>query len=323
MKNLTKSSIILLLFYLFIISAAFSQEPETGEETINIDTLLLSVPVIVGDRDGRYISGLKKENFYIVENGIKRPVDFFADDSAPMHVAILVDTSSSTKKILDDIKDAARDFVRILRPEDRALIASFDSKTIIWSNFTSDQEKLIKAIDKMKSEGVSRMYDALYLLLQKHFGSFQGRKAIIVLTDGGVDGFMVSENKLLKALNESDVMIYPLLFDLPSTNFTTSNSDIQNFREFQISEMGKFSTITGGKVFHSGMNDLKVSFRQIADELKKQYTVGFYPIETDVDKTFKIGLMLDPKLFDLQNIVLRSKRVINFKTRFQQKKTKS
>lgn len=324
MKNLSRKLLIFpVLFLLVFNTPIYSQEPTIDEEVISVDTLLLNVPVTVGDRDGRYVSGLKKENFYTVENGVKRPVDFFADAAAPMNVAILIDTSYSTKKILGDIKEAARNFIGFLRPGDKAMIASFDSTTRVWSEFTSDPKKLTKALSKIDSQGNSIMYDAICLLMEKHFAPIQGRKAIIVLTDGSVTGAMISENKLINALSESDIMVYPLLFDLPFFKSAPTLEALQSIREFGISRMSKFSLVTGGKVFHSGETNFKIAFQQISDELKKQYVIGFYPSDKKGDMTFRIGMQFDPKLFNPQNIVLRTKRVITFKSRASQKNIKN
>src|SRR4026209_2637893 len=101
--------------YLLCASLAFAQQrqqkPET-EETLKIDTALVSVPVIVSDRYGRYVSGLKASDFTLYEDRTKRQIEFFADTEEPINIALLLDTSKSTALVLDDIKQAAKDFVR-------------------------------------------------------------------------------------------------------------------------------------------------------------------------------------------------------------------
>lgn len=320
MKNLPKSPTILTILLLFFTTTLFAQEKNVEEETISVETLLLNVPVIVGNRDGSYLEGLKKENFYIVENGTKRSVDFFADESAPLNVAIMIDTSGSTSLVMDDIKDAANDFIKVLRPEDKALIASFDTITKVWSDFTSDQKALNKAINKINSSGDSTMYDGMYLIMKKYFAPLRGRKAIIVLTDGMVGGRGVSEPVLLRALSESDIIVYPLLFtpEFSSKAKNTLPDKIKQFQELSKKQgadrMNQFSTITGGKTFDSGETNFKIAFQQIADELKRQYVIGFYPTNGSQEKSFRVGLQLDPKLYNLQNVVLRTKKVIRFKS---------
>lgn len=318
-ENLFFTSLSVLLFWNI---TAYAQNPPVDEEIISVDTLLLNVPVIVENRNGNYVGGLKKENFYITENGVKRPVDFFADDSAPINVAIMIDTSGSTLSVMEEIKDAARNFLQVLRPEDKALIASFSTQTVIWSNFTSDQKELSKAVNKISGTGGSNLYDGMYLIIKKYFAPLKDRKAIIVLTDGMVGGLGVSEPVLLQALSESDIIIYPLLFT-PNFPAAVSNQRAQYFAETKqegAERMSRISRISGGKTVDSAKTDLKTAFQQIADELKKQYVIGFYPANEKSVKNFKVGLQLDPKFFNLQNIILRTKSVVRFKSKGARKK---
>ena len=158
-------NLIVSLFFLVLISAiaGAAQEPD-DKEVIKIDTLLINIPVIASDRNGRNVANLKKQNFTILQDGKQQEIEFFADEDAPMNVAILIDSSYSTSKILDDIKIAASNFVKIFRAEDRALIASFDYKLRILSDMTSDQNQLIKAVNKIsiaKKSG-SAMQEAMF-----------------------------------------------------------------------------------------------------------------------------------------------------------------
>lgn len=93
----------------------------------------MSVPVIVSDRQGRYISGLKAPDFTLYEDRNKQPISFFADTEEAINVALLLDTSRSTAGVLDDIKKAAKEFIKQLRPQDRAMVASFDYDLIVRS----------------------------------------------------------------------------------------------------------------------------------------------------------------------------------------------
>src|SRR5471030_3002010 len=110
MKDL-KINIAVLLILFFIFAVAARSQANNDDQPIKVSTLLVNIPVIASDRDGRYVSGLKKENFSIIQDGVTQNIDFFADDSAPMNVAILIDTSFSTARVLSDIKSAARDFL--------------------------------------------------------------------------------------------------------------------------------------------------------------------------------------------------------------------
>src|SRR5215813_4698831 len=130
-----------------VIAAAAQTQKQDSEQTFKIDTTLVSVPVIVSDRQGRYIAGLKASDFKLYEDLVKQPIAFFADTEEPINVALLLDTSKSATWALDDIKTTAKDFVKQLRPQDRAMIVSFDHETIALCELTSDRKTLGRAID--------------------------------------------------------------------------------------------------------------------------------------------------------------------------------
>src|SRR5262245_48414078 len=115
---------------MFVIAVAAQSQKQDSEQTIKIDTTLVSVPVIVSDRQGRYIAGLKASDFTLYEDRVKRPIVFFADTEEPINVALALDTSRSAEWALDDIKRTAQDFITQLRPQDRAMIVSFEHDTL-------------------------------------------------------------------------------------------------------------------------------------------------------------------------------------------------
>src|SRR4051794_25846153 len=90
-----------------------------ANETIKVDTKLVSVPAVVSDRNGRYIPGLTRSDFKLFQDGVEQKIEFFAATEEPINVALLIDTSQSTRPVLDDIKDSARAFLKLLRPSDR------------------------------------------------------------------------------------------------------------------------------------------------------------------------------------------------------------
>ena len=119
MKNLKIKIAVLLALLLMAFSSANKAQNTDDDTPIKVNTVLINVPVIASDKSGRNIAGLKKENFSIFQDGEKQTIEFFADTEAPMNVAILIDTSPSTKGVIGNIKRAAREFVEILGSEDR------------------------------------------------------------------------------------------------------------------------------------------------------------------------------------------------------------
>ncbi len=328
MKNLKRHTSILLALAFF--GFAFNAPgQDKDDQPIKVDTVLVNIPVIASDRQGRYVAGLKKENFSIIQDGEKQEIEFFADEKAPMNVVILIDVSGSTRPFLDNIKSSARDFVKIFRPEDQGMIVTFDGGMNVLQEFTSDQKKLSKAINEANLYGTpgSNMQDAMYDIVTRSFTGVQGRKAVIVLTDGFVAGKAVSNKALLEKLSASDILVYPILFGkremridvnmLPKMVRFRDGEEMSREDAFkkilemanaQLRFMDALGPTTGGKLVESKSHDFKASFQSIADELKNQYLLGFYPQNTGDGKRHDISLKVDSA-----DIVIRSKRNIRLK----------
>ena len=274
--------IFLLLNFDAFLPAVTAQD--AGDDTpIKVETLLLTIPLTVGDAKGRNVPGLKKDNFSVFQNSEEQEIELFLNEEAPMNVAILLDTSFSTKDVLDDIQKAARDFIKILRPEDKALIVTFDSRTRFLSDLTSDRKILTKAINqaRISESNGSDMPDAISSVVNNHFAALKGRKAIIVLTDGLVTGRAVTAQQTLDALQKSDVLLYPIIFSKNSSR--TAKSVTNQASKFQILKI--LTEETAGRFYEKEAAKLKEAFQSIAEDLKNQYLIGFYPQKDEPDKS--------------------------------------
>lgn len=294
MKSFSIFSLSLLLsLAAFVLPKTFAQiqppppliepPPVEDDKPINIETLLFTVPLTVNDKTGRSFPGLKKENFTIYQDGEEQDIELFMNEEAPMNVAILLDTSVSTKDVLDDIQKAAKDFVRILRKDDKALIAGFDNRTRLFSNLTADRKILSKAIEQTAVNRVdgSDMYDAIDSVLKKYFNSLKGRKAIIVLTDGIVMGNRITAQQTLDSMQKADTVFYPIIF---KTNFYRANNRASRSSNL-IKTLRILSEETNGRIYEKESAKLKEAFQSIAEDLKKQYLVGFYPENAEDGKS--------------------------------------
>lgn len=202
------SLVLLTLPAVLLAQTTLPDKVQKGNKT------LINVPVIVSDREGRRISGLEKKDFVLYQGGVKQNITSFATEDEPMSVALLLDTSGSTQQVLDKIKNAAKDFIELLNPGDKCLIATFDSQVNIITPFTSDRKELKKALDKIQTaerEGTV-MFSAIDQIAQNSFRKVQGRKAIVLLSDGKDFGSAVSRKDLLNELEESDISIYAIFY---------------------------------------------------------------------------------------------------------------
>lgn len=206
---------ILAVVICCLAGTAPSSGQDQKQDTLKIETTLVSVPVVVSDRQGRYVSGLKLADFTLYDDRVKQHIEFFADTEEPINVALLLDTSMSTRLVFDDIKDAAKDFVGQLRPLDKAMIVSFDLDETVLCELTSNRRTLERAIDNawIGERAGTKLRDAVYDVTREEFRNVKGRKAIVLLTDGKDQGSEVSERMLLDSAAEADTLVYSVFYN--------------------------------------------------------------------------------------------------------------
>jgi len=282
-----KKQLLLLFLSLVLLINAVKAQDTNDDAPIKIDTLLLTMPLAVKDKNGRNVPGLKKENFSIFQDGEKQDIEYFFNEESPMNVAILIDTSGSTKEVLDKIQKAARDFIKVLRPEDKAIIVSFDYRTLFLSELISDKKKLSKAINQVQiaDRAGSDMNKAVSQLVNNHFDSFKGRKAVIALTDGMVIRGDISTQQTLEILQKADVLFYPIVFKTKFYAEARRRAAANKRKPLPMKMLEFLAEETTGRFYEKDAVDLKEAFQSIAEELKKQYLLGFYPQNTETGKS--------------------------------------
>ncbi|MEK6322439.1 MAG: VWA domain-containing protein [Acidobacteriota bacterium] len=312
--NFRKKALASLAVLLVCIGSrsALAQEKQS-DNPIKVQTTLVSVPVIVSDRQGRYISGLKLSDFKLYQDRIEQTIAVFEASEEPLNIALLLDTSRSTEEVLDDIKKEAANFLKELRPQDRAMVISFDYEVHVLSGLTSDRRVLDRAIKKasMGEEVGTTLRDAVAAVIARHFRRIDGRKAIILLTDGKDVGSRIAEQALLDEAAESGSMIYTVFFEtgflrrgwIDALTFPRRRVWVGRDRfpprrprrgdrrrqrvDMKNDEAVRFLTnlsdVSAGRFYSSEVSDLKKTFKLVADELRHQYRLGFYPDPTKAD----------------------------------------
>ena len=255
-----------------------SGEPEEVEEgdVIRVDTTLVTIPVSVMDRDGKYIPNLRQQDFRIYEEGVEQQIAYFAAADKPFVVALLIDTSDSTSFKLEEIQNAAIAFLNQLRPEDKVMLVTFNSKVEVLSEPTSDRNRLREAILKAKPNRGTLLYRAVGLTINKYLNAIQGRKAIVLFTDG-IDsgGRRAAYEKNIRDAEASEVLIYPIQYE--------TSMPINSARRAEMKEQGNaylrdVAQKTGARHFTADTpQNLSRAFAFIAEELRRQYSLGYYP----------------------------------------------
>jgi Ca-activated chloride channel family protein len=266
-------------------------------QEIRVQTTLVTVPVIATDARGRHIAGLETENFNLFEDGVTQKIAFFAASEEPIHVALLLDASKSTAPVLGKIKKAAADFLSHLRPRDQAMVVSFGFEVRVLSRLKNDRRQLEEAVRgaEISAYADTRLRDAVFEVMHRGLAAVQGRKAIVLLSDGQDVGSKISESDLLEAAASSDTVVYPVHYQVdprelmkklfgistrtPSGGFKTWRDYEKQGKEF----LQRLADNSAGRLFSSEIDDLKDTFGLITQELSHQYSLGFYPDSSKLD----------------------------------------
>jgi Ca-activated chloride channel homolog len=181
---------------------------------LRVDTRLVTVPVRVLDRKGGFVVGLNMENFKVFENGQEQEIAMFSNEAQPFTVALLLDMSYSAKFRADEIQNAAIAFIDQLRPDDRVIVVSFDEEVRVHSELTSDRREIYSAIRQTRIDTGTSLYEAVDVTMNQLLKDVEGRKAIVLFTDG-VDTTSRRSNDLanLRDAMELDAIIYPIRYD--------------------------------------------------------------------------------------------------------------
>jgi Ca-activated chloride channel family protein len=241
---------------------------EVGDrDVLRITANLVSVPVTVINRQGQYIVDLHQNDFRIYEDGVEQTIAHFSNVDHPFSVVLLIDTSGSTAPFLDQIKGAAKAFVEQLRPLDTVRLVYFHGEIKSLTKVgINDAGLLSAAIDQMEIgpwEMGTRLYDAVDFTLRV-LKPESARRAVILFTDGENTWGKATMKGTLQEAEEADIIIYTLQYgDMPPLKYLQQLADK-----------------TGGRYFKAGdINVIKQSFAGVAEELRRQYTIGYYPKE--------------------------------------------
>lgn len=265
-------------------------EPATTEdddEIVKIESNLVTIPVSVFDRNGLYIPSLQKSDFKIFENGEEQEIALFGTTDKPFTVILLLDTSPSTEYKIEEIQTAAKAFVDQLKPQDQVGVIEFDGNVHVLTKITNDRKKIFKAIDKADFGGGTSLYDAVNDSLKKHLNKIEGRKAIVLFTDGvDTTSSKSSYDEVILEAEESEAMVFTIYYNTFVENSRRTRGRYSTGDTPEEYALGKrflddLSDYTGGRIFQpeTTPGGLTRAFEGIAEELRRQYYIGYYPLE--------------------------------------------
>jgi VWFA-related protein len=264
---------------------------------IKTEVNLVNLFATVRDKNKRIVTDLKQEDFKIFEDGKEEKIAFFSKEvSLPITLGLLLDTSGSEQYMLGAIQDAGSRFLhRVLRKGDEAMIISFDSDVDLLADFTEDRTILDRAISKARVNVPAggyiggnpgpvggqnlvgtALYDAIYLACAEKLNGEAGRKAIIIVTDAEDTGSKVKLEEAIESAQRTDTVIHVLF--VADRAFGGGRPDVAH----------KLTDETGGRMIAvNSEKKLEEAFDQISEELRSQYTLGYYPINSAKDGKFR------------------------------------
>ena len=319
-------------------SATTGPEEVSEGDVIKVNTSLVTVPVSVLDRQGRFVPNLQRDDFRILDNGVEQSIAYFEPAEKPFTVALLLDTSASTHFHMQEIREAAIAFAKQLRPQDRVLVVTFNDEVLLLTpNATNDLNTVETLIDEFANTGSStRLYDAVHLTIRERLNQIKGRKAIVLFTDGvDTSSQQATYQSTVREAEELDALIYPIQYDttdyarsmqgggntvtvvttthgifgsrtsqqtynVPANNGMpmpgTSKADYDRADKY----LHALADETGGRLYQANdTTQLAESFSRIADELRRQYSLGYYPKSDNADDNARREIKVRVKRADL------------------------
>ena len=297
-----------------------SSDPNSGPEEVDqndvlrVNTTLVTIPVSVMDREGRYAPSLRKEDFRLWEDGVEQQIALFATVDKPFSLVLMLDTSSSTRFQLDEIQNAAIAFVNQLQPADRVMVVTFDDNIRILSEFTSDRYQLRDAIYRTRPGQGTRLYDAVDMIINQKLEGVEGRKAIVLFTDGAdTTSKHATYESTVRDAEELDALIFPVqydTFDSAGGGSSWPGSNRKSTAGILIDILGsigrgknggggsgggstgttraeyergnrylhELADRTGAQLYQADTTqNLASAFASVAEALRRQYSLGYYP----------------------------------------------
>lgn len=299
MRSSFTSSILLIValpVLLWAQSPTSSSAQIPDDDVIRVSTTLVTIPVIVKTHQGTYIPNLQRESFRIYEDGVEQQISHLETVDQPFTVVLMLDVSDSTKPELQQIQNAAIAFLDQLRPDDRALILAFDKGFANLTPVTGDRKALSEGIRRIKSGGGTALYDALDAVINVDLRRIPGRKAIVLLTDGiDTSSVRATFESTVRAATTQYALIYPIQWDTSDdalakqlagaasgaagvTYTTPSGEPLRKAYERGTRYLQLIAQTSGGHFrYADSLKNLERSFASIAEELRQQYGLGYYP----------------------------------------------
>jgi VWFA-related protein len=294
--------------------AVAQQKPAASEpqdQIIKVDVDLVNILFSVKTKKGELIPNLEKNNFTLREDGKEQTISRFSRETdLPITLGLLIDISASQERLIEIEREAASQFFSsVIRPKDQAFLISFGKDTELLVDFTNSPRQLVAGLRDLKGDGQSPrigrspvpvntgpvpdygtpkgtlLYDAIYLAATEKLKNEVGRKALILITDGGDQGSTYTIKNAIEQAQKSDAIVFSIYY--VDHGFYGGGMGL-SFGGGDEGGLKKISDETGGHVFTvNNKHPLGEVFKEIQEELRNQYSIGYTPTNTTRDGSFR------------------------------------
>jgi VWFA-related protein len=265
---------------------------QTGDAglKLKVETTLVQIPVAVTDSQNRFVLGLQKKDFHLVEDGVEQEVVHFSGEDAPLSIGLVFDESGSMDYKVRTSQAAVTQFLKTMSKEDEAFLVEFSDAAAVSVPFTSDTAQIQKALTVARPGGLTALLDAVNLAFREMKPAKNSRKAIVIISDGGDNHSKYTAAQIESLVREADVQIYAMGVFEPDLFGLRAPEEISGPKL-----LSEIATQTGGRAFSAALSsDLPSVAARIAVELRNQYVLGYYPKNPAKDGAYrKIEVKLD------------------------------
>ena len=265
----------------------------SGLHVIRTEAKLVLVPVVVVDGMQRFVTGLRQDNFEILEGKKPQPIQSVSSEDAPVSIGIIIDTSGSMGGKMERVHEAVTQFCEAANPQDEFFMIEFSDEPRLATDFTSASEDLEHELLFARPKGRTALLDAIYLGLHQMKKAKYGKRALLIISDGGDNHSRYGEREVKAAAKESDVMIYSIgVFD----RYVPTAEEVRG-----PSLLSEIAEPTGGRAFTlQSASEMPAVAQRIGVELRTQYVLAYRPRDISHDGKWhkiKVKLRLPRKLF--------------------------
>lgn len=303
-----------LLLCVFILTAFQSQaqtptptqtpppKEDSDDPPINVQTDLVTLTLTVTDQFGRYVSGLNKNAFTVVDNNQEQELTFFSDTDAPVSVGVVFDVSGSMNgDKIQKARKALERFIATSHPSDEYSLIAFNTRAQLLLDRTRNGEALSEKLQLVQPKANTALYDAVYLGIERVTRGSHQKKALLIISDGQDNSSRYNFGEVRRLLKESDVTVYSVGILGGGDYGSSLGMQGQSF-------LDELSSVTGGKAFYPSTGvEMDELFERIALELRHQYSVGYTPKDFQPNgKWRKVKVKVKPPR-GLPRLIVRSR----------------